>query len=82
MIFKRFSLQRKNPKLCNICEQEMLQSNFLSKNKNFVRPWLFYSYYITIHKVWVDLINEQQQNTQDLLGKISESHGINLSRGQ
>ena len=35
MIFKRFSLQRKKSKLCYICEQEMLKSNFFSKNKNF-----------------------------------------------
>ena len=33
MIFKRFSLQRKKPELCNICEQEMLKSNFFSKKK-------------------------------------------------
>ena len=25
MIFKRFSLHRKNPELCNICEQKMLK---------------------------------------------------------
>ena len=56
MIFKRFSLHRKKPQLCIICEQEMLKSNFFSKNKNFrsalfeyiYRPWLFHSYYITI----------------------------------
>ena len=67
MIFKRFSLHRKNPELCNIYEQEMVKSNFFSKNKNFqnslfeyiYRPWLFHSYYIAIHKVWVDLINER-----------------------
>ena len=32
MIFKRFSLQRKKRELCYICEQEMLKSNFFSKN--------------------------------------------------
>ena len=26
MIFKRFSVQRKKPELCNICEKEMLKS--------------------------------------------------------
>ena len=35
-----------------------------------------------IHKVWVDLVNERQHKTQGFLGKISESHGINLSREQ
>ena len=48
MIFKRFSLQKKTPERCIICEQEMRKSNFFSKNKNFVWPWLFYSYYITV----------------------------------
>ena len=60
MIFKIFSLHRKKPELCNICEQDMLKSNSFSKNKNFrnhffqpflniYRPWLFNSYYITIY---------------------------------
>ena len=35
-----------------------------------------------IHKVWVDLINKRQPKAQGFLGKISESHEINLSRGQ
>ena len=57
MIFKRFSLQRKkNPEFCYIGEQEMLKSNFFSKNKNFRNalleytywPCLFHSYNITI----------------------------------
>ena len=30
----RFSLHRKKPELSNICEQEMLKSNFFSKDKN------------------------------------------------
>ena len=34
-----------------------------------------------IHKVWVDLINERQPKAQGFLGKISESHEINLSGG-
>ena len=34
MIFKRFSVQKKKTELCNICEQEMLKSNFFSENKN------------------------------------------------
>ena len=49
MIFKRFYLQRKKSELCNICEQEMLDSNFFNKNKNFrnaifeylCRAWFF-----------------------------------------
>ena len=52
MIFKRFSLHKKNPELCNVCERKMLKSNFFSKNKHFrkvlfsfleyiYRPWLF-----------------------------------------
>ena len=27
MIFKRLSLHRKKPELCNICEQEMLKAS-------------------------------------------------------
>ena len=34
-----------------------------------------------IYKVWVDLINERQQETHSLLGRKNESHGINLSQG-
>ena len=30
MIFKRSSLHRKKPELCNICEQKMLKNNFFS----------------------------------------------------
>ena len=49
MIFKRFYLQRKKSELCNICEQEMLDSDSFNKNKNFrnaifeylYRPWFF-----------------------------------------
>ena len=52
MIFKRFSLHKKTPELCNVCERKMLKSNFFSKNKHFrkvlfslleyiYRPWLF-----------------------------------------
>ena len=56
MVFKRFSLQRKEPEFCYSCEKEILKSNFFSKNKNFRNAvlkytywsWLFYSYYITI----------------------------------
>ena len=61
MIFKRFSLQRKKPELCNVCEQEMLKSNSSVKTKIFeklfwniyiyiyiYRPCLFHSYYITV----------------------------------
>ena len=90
MIFKRFSLQRQKSELCYICQQEMLKSNFFSKNKSFRNslleyihwPWLFHSYYNNlIHKVWVHLINEKQHKTQVLLGKISESHERNLSWG-
>ena len=91
MIFKRFSLQRKKPELCYICEQEMLKSNSFRKNKNFrnalseyipalVIPFLQHN--DLIHKLWVDLINERQHKTQGFLGKISESHGTNLSRRQ
>ena len=91
MIFKRFSLHRKKPELCNICEQEMLKSNFFSK-KNFFETlvWNTYTGLVVsfllqnnlIHKVWVDLINKRQHRTQCFLGKMSESHGINLFRGQ
>ena len=55
MIFKRFSLHRKKPELCNICEQEMLKSNFFSKKffskRSFgihIPALLFHSYYKTI----------------------------------
>ena len=89
IIFKRFSLQRKNPELCYVCEQEMLKSNFFSKKKNFRNTLLEYIAALVIwfllpnnliHKVWVDLINERQHKTQGFLGKISESYGTNLSR--
>ena len=91
MIFKGFSRQRKKPELWYICEQEMLKSNFFSRNKNFWNAFfeyilalviLFSLHTNLIHKVWVDLINERQHKTQRYLGKIRESHGTNLSRGQ
>ena len=59
----------------------MLKSNFFSKNKNF-RNTLSVLNNNLIHKVWVDLINERQHKTQGFLGKIRESHGINLPQGQ
>ena len=40
MIFNRFSLHRKKAELCNIYKQEMLKSNFFSKNKNFRNHFL------------------------------------------
>ena len=43
MIFKRFSLQRKKPELCNVCEQEMLKSNSSVKTKIF--ETLFWNIY-------------------------------------
>ena len=90
-IFKRFSLQRKKTELCYIREQEMLKSNFFSKNKNFRNvlveyiPALVISFLLhnsLIQKVWVYPINERQHETQGFFGKISESHGTTLSRGQ
>ena len=44
MIFKRFSLQKKKIRFCNICEQEMLKSNFFSENKKFRNALLEYIY--------------------------------------
>ena len=35
-----------------------------------------------IYKVWVDLINERQQETHSLLGRKNESRQINLSQEQ
>ena len=73
MIFKRFSPQRKKPELCYICEQEILKSNFLIKNKNFRNalleyiPALVISFLLhsnLIRKVWVDPISERQHKTQ------------------
>ena len=76
MIFEKFSLHRKKPELCNICEQEMLKSNFFSKNKNFRNALFSLEIYILalvtsfllhnnlIHKVLVDLINERQHKTR------------------
>ena len=61
----------------------MLKSNFFSKNKNFRNALLEYILTLVIslllhnnliHKVWVDLINERQHETQGFLGKISESN--------
>ena len=89
MIFKR--LQRKKTKLCYICEQEMLKSNFFSKNRSSWNALLeyipalviwFLRHNNLIHKVWVDLINERKNKTQGFLGKISKFHWINLSWGQ
>ena len=91
MIFKRFSLHRIKPELCNICEQEILKSNFFSKNKRSFQsfemyiPALVISFLLHnnfIHKVWVDLINERQHRNQGFMDKITKSHGINLSQGQ
>ena len=68
MIFKRFSPQRKKPELCYICEQEILKSNFLIKNKNFRNALLEYIPALVIsflqnnnliRKVWIDLMNER-----------------------
>ena len=68
MIFKRFSPQRKKPELCYICEQEILKSNFLIKNKNFWNALLEYIPALVIsflqnnnliRKVWIDLMNER-----------------------
>ena len=44
MIFKRFSSHRRKPEFCTICEQEMLKSNFFSKNKYFRNALLEYIY--------------------------------------
>ena len=69
----------------------MLKSNLFNKNKNFRNalleniPALVISCLLhnnLIRKVWVDLINERQHNTQGFLGKISESHRTNLSQEQ
>ena len=46
MIFKRFSLQKKNPEFSDICEQEILKSNFFNNNKNFQNALLEYGIYI------------------------------------
>ena len=68
MIFKRFSPQRKKPELCYICEQEILKSNFLIKNKNFRNALLEYIPALVIsflqnnnliRKVWIDLMKER-----------------------
>ena len=91
MIFKRFQFREKKPELCYICEQEILKSNFFSENKNFRNavleyvPTLLISFLLhsnLIYKVWVGLTNERQHKTQGFLGKIRQSHGTNLSRGQ
>ena len=88
---KDFHFREKKPELCYICEQRRFKSNFFSKNKNFWNALLEYIPALVIlfllhnnliHKVWVDLINERQHKTQDFSGKISESHGKSLSRGQ
>ena len=44
MIYKRFSLHRERPELCNICQQEMLKRNFFSKNKIFRNALFEYIY--------------------------------------
>ena len=65
---------------------------FSKKEYNFLMPFLnIYTgiaYFICttyisfIHKVWVNLINQRQQETHGLLGKKIEFHGINLLRGK
>ena len=69
----------------------MLKSNFFSKNKNVRSALLEYisvmiiSFLLRnnlIYRVWFDLIHERQHKTQGFLGKMSESHGINLFQGQ
>ena len=86
MTIFRFSLHRKEPDPCNICEQEMLKAissvEISSPLEYIYRPWSFLLHNNLIHKVWVDLIKGREHRTQGFLGKISESHGINLSWGQ
>ena len=65
-------------------EYRFFETNFLSSFLIYI-PVLVISFLLhinLIHKIWVDLINERQQETRRFLGKISEAHGINLSRGQ
>ena len=85
MIFWFSFHKKKKSDFCNICEQEKLKSNFCSKNKNTLLEYILALVIISfllhnnlIHKVWVDLTNEKQHKTQGFLGKMSESHGINL----
>ena len=89
--YSRWHLPQKNClvyKLYYICEQEILKTNFFSKNKKFRNALLeyipalvisFLLYNNVIHKVWVNLITERQNKSQNFLGKISESCGTNLS---
>ena len=85
MIFKRFSLQKKNLNFVIFVNRKCLKA--ISSVKTKILFGLGYFILTTgpllhnnlFHKVWVDLINERQHKTQGFLGKISESHGINLS---
>ena len=75
MIFKRFSLQRKKDLVFVI----LVKRKRLKAISSVKTKILFgVGYFI----LWVDLTNEPQHKTQSFLGKISQSHGINLSRGQ
>ena len=74
----------KKPQNFSKKEYRFFETNFLSSFLIYI-PVLVISFLLhinLIHKIWVDLINERQQETRRFLGKISEAHGINLSRGQ
>ena len=60
---------------------KFLRTPFLQKTSG--RLLLSFSLHINlIYSVLVDLVNKRQQETHGFLGKKSESHGINLLRGQ
>ena len=82
-IFKRFALQRKILNFVIFLNRKCLKA--ISSVKKKSETLLVISFLLRnnlIHKVWIDLINERQHKTQGFLGKISESHGTDLSRGQ
>ena len=87
---------RKCLKAISSVKTKKITKPFRRKNINFWNHffssfWIIYTghgYFIRtthttlIHKVWVDLINDRQQETHDLLRKKSELHGRNLLREQ
>ena len=88
---KRFSRHRKNLNFVIFVNRKCVKAISSIKTKNFetffLNIYTGFGYFILVHngtilKVWVKLINEKQHKTQGYLGKISESHGINVSRGQ
>ena len=88
MIFKRFTPHRKMLNFVIFVKRKCFKAISSVKAKVLETLVLniytglgyFIFYFTTIYKVYVDLVNERQHNTQGFLRKIREPHEINLSR--